>query len=170
MYKRAKKAKLGRKASHRSALMMNLLRSLFTNGYLTTTTIKAKALKGDTLRLFSKLSKADKLYIQRELTAILGNRKIVEKAVKYVSDGDPKIKVVKVGYRDGDMAQTSKVTLVGYIVKKAKRKLKKADKKEEKKEEKIEKKEEHIEKRTVGKVVKEVFTGRKERARTRSGL
>ncbi|MCC7289942.1 hypothetical protein IT417_01685 [bacterium] len=169
MVKGQKKLKLGRKASHKRALVRNLLRSLFTTGYLTTTTVKAKALRQEALRVLATL-KVGGINNLRSVSVTLGTRELVEKVVKYLNENEAKIKVLKIGFRDGDMAQTSRVTLVGYNVKKeAKKAEKKADDKKEKTETK--KSENRVADivKNVGKNVRNVVTP-KQRATSRSGL
>lgn len=170
MIKGQKKLKLGRKASHKNALVKNLLRSLVTNGYLTTTTIKAKALKEEILKLAGNYKKKGTLSSQRFTTMMLGKRELVEKLEKYLNDNELKVKIVKIGYRDGDKAQTSRVSLIGYNLKKElkKEKIEKKEIKETKEEVKIQK----VEKKglNIGKSIKDAVAPRTERSRTRSGL
>ncbi|MCK9368706.1 bL17 family ribosomal protein [Candidatus Dojkabacteria bacterium] len=168
MIKGQKKPKLGRKASHTRLLLRNLLRSLFTNGYLTTTTIKAKALRQEALLLLNSLKKAPTLVNVKKASVQLGSREMVEKIVKYVQGNEPTIKLVKIGYRDGDKAQTSRISVVGFIVKKAKA-VKKENKKDEKKAEVV-KEQPKVKAVGLGKAIKETFTGRRERSRSRSGI
>ena len=168
MIKGQKKPKLGRKASHTRLLLRNLLRSLFTNGYLTTTTIKAKALRQEALLLLNSLKKSPTLVNVKNASVQIGSREMVEKIVKYVKDNEPKIKLVKIGYRDGDKAQTSRISVIGYVVKKAKT-VKKEEKKEEIKKEVV-KEQPKVREEGLGKRIKETFTGRRERSRSRSGI
>ncbi len=135
MIKGQKKLKLGRKASHKRALVKNLIRSLFSNGYLTTTSIKAKALRAEALKLINDLKDSNAADL-RNAQIVLGSRELVTKAVEYIKSNTPAVKLLKVGFRPGDMAQTSRVSLVGFNTKKEE--IKKEDKKEVKKE-KIEK-------------------------------
>lgn len=170
MVKGQKKLKLGRKASHKRALVKNLLRSLFTYGYLTTTTVKAKALKMEASKLIHDLKNSNPSVLRR-ITSVLGDRKITEKAVKYLEKNEGLIKLLKIGYRDGDKAQTSRVTLVGFNTKKEqKTKVEKEDvKKEEKKEVKKTNRVVDVVK-SVSKKVSNVVTPKTQRANTRSGL
>lgn len=167
MVKGQKKLKLGRKASHKRALVKNLIRSLFENGYLTTTTIKAKALKQEGLKLINDLKNFNQA-VSRNAQIVLGNVELVKKATEYVQKNDAKIKILKIGFRDGDMAQTSRVTLVGFNTKKevaktVEKETKKDKTKEVKKTSKIRENVKNVTK-NLSSVVKT------ERARTRSGL
>lgn len=167
MVKRIKKAKLGRKASHKRLLVRNLLRSLFTNGYLTTTTIKAKALRDAALKLMNSLKKNSSLSALKAATVTVGGRELVEKIVKHVKANEPKLKLVKIGYRDGDKAETTRISIIGYSVKEEK---KTAEKKQTKKEEKKEVKQAVKGPRAQEKQVKGKLAIKRERSRTRSGL
>lgn len=169
MVKGQKKLKLGRKASHKNALLKNMVRSLFSNGYLTTTTIKAKALRMVGLKLLNDL-KENSATAKRRAQEVLGNKKLVEVAVEYLKNEKTGIKVLKVGFRPGDMAQTSRVSLIGFNTKTTK--SKKDDKKEESKEKEV-KSEGNRLVNTLNNVTKKVNTksiAKTERSRTRSGL
>ncbi len=166
MVKGQKKLKLGRKGSHKRALVKNLIRSLFENGYLTTTTIKAKALRQEGLKLLNDLKSANPATL-RNAQIVLGNVELLKKASEYVANNDAKIKLLKIGFRDGDMAQTSRVTLVGFNTKKEAIVV---DKKDEKKKERVEKTTNKV-RTNVAKVAKnQTSVVKTERARTRSGL
>lgn len=140
MYKRMKRNKLGRKKSHREALIRNLLRSLFEHNYVVTTTSKAKVLKQEATSLVQKgLGKKDDLVFARKLKVILGKDSLVKKYWEYLEKDDVGIGFVRVGYRDGDKSEMSRVFLLGLDKKKAP--SKKSKKEEEKeKDEKREKK------------------------------
>jgi large subunit ribosomal protein L17 len=167
MIKGQKKLKLGRKASHKRALVKNLLRSLFSNGYLTTTSIKAKALRAEALKLINDLKDSNAADL-RNAQIVLGTRELVTKAVEYIKSNTPAVKLLKVGFRPGDMAQTSRVSLVGFNTKKEE--IKKEDKKEVKKE-KIEKTNTVVNSvKNVTKKVTNVARVKTQRSTARSGL
>ncbi len=177
MNKRTSGAKLGRKKSGREALIRNQTRSLFSNGFLVTTTPKAKALKGEVESFLSKI-KEDSLETKRKMHTTLGNASLVEKASELVKKGETKVGIIKVGFRDGDNAETSKVTLLGFedlFGKKKKGKTSKTGKKEEKKKGETEFVEEKKDDKVLEKVdksklsIKDKFIN-KERARSRSGI
>jgi large subunit ribosomal protein L17 len=176
MYKRVKLKKLGRTRSHRDALIKNQLRSLFTVGYMTTTTIKAKSLKRNADRLIGKIKRAgNDMVLGRVLESDLGLRLLSDAAVKYARSGKAAVRMMKVGYRDGDNAQVSKVELVGYeaVKKPVKGKKKKTKSKEVKPETTTKEPEVHAKKakpKSLGASIREAFTGRQERARSRSGI
>lgn len=172
MFKRQGFKKLGKKASHRNAMSKNLLRSIFQSGYVTTTTPKAKMLKGEVESLISRVKKAEKsLNLYKYLETVLGNdRKLSEAVIKYTDDNGA-VKIVKTGYRAGDNAQKSKVELVGFKTEK-----KEVKAKAETKSAKAVTEPKKVEKRglknvlTGGKSVSKNVAVKKERARTRSGI
>lgn len=176
MYKRNKIKKLGRTRTHREALTKNQLRALFTTGYVKTTTVKAKSLKMNADKMIGRIRKAgNELVLIRELTSVLGTRNIVESAVKYAKAGKAATKIMKVGFRSGDNAQISKIELVGYepvkkTVTSKKRKAKEAKKTQTKTVEKSQIKQNRPNRKDLGSTIKEAFTGRQERARSRSGI
>ncbi|HRI05916.1 MAG TPA: L17 family ribosomal protein [Candidatus Dojkabacteria bacterium] len=170
MFKRQGFKKLGKKASHRNAMSKNLLRSIFQSGYVTTTTPKAKMLKGEVESLISRVKKADKgLNLYKYLETVMGNRKLSEAVINYV-EGNGIVKLVKVGYRAGDNAQKSKVELVGFKVEKKEAKSAKTEAK------KVVAEPKKVERRGLknvlggNKSVSKNVAVKKERSRTRSGI
>jgi large subunit ribosomal protein L17 len=170
MYKRVKRAKLGRKKSHRDALVSNLLRSLFDNNYVVTTTPKAKALKKEAMSIIQKgKGTKDELSFRRELQNILGKEDLVKKYFEYIKKDSAGVGFVRVGFRDGDNAEKSRVFLLG-LEKKGKKVVKK-----EEKEEKEAKHHEHDEHRKIEldvdkRVDKTAVIKKTERARSRAGI
>src|SRR5690606_32053424 len=104
---------------------------------------------------------------------VLGNRELAENAMSYAKGGNAVVKILKVGYRDGDNAQVSKVELVGYTLP-AKKQAGKSVKKS--KETKSEAKKVNVpakkqtQARSAGKKVAGTVTARRQRATSRSGL
>jgi large subunit ribosomal protein L17 len=143
MYKRIKRAKLGVKKSHRESLIDNLLRSLFDHNYVVTTTAKAKVLKQNAQSLIEVgKNKGESLDFTRKLNNILGKETIVEKYLEYIKKDNAGVGFVRVGFRDGDNAQMSRVYLLGLDKKKSVApKSKKEDTKKKEDIEKVEKKE-----------------------------
>ncbi len=174
MFKRQSFKKLGKKASHRNAMTKNLLRSIFQSGYLTTTTPKAKMLKGEVESIIRTINKSEKDHnLFKKLEAILGSRNVVEMAINYVGSTDRKVRIVKVGFRPGDNAEKSKIELMGYKSEASKKKVTKGDDKavaETKEVKKVEKKSGLRGLISGGKSVGKVATVKRERARSRSGL
>lgn len=181
MYKLAGRKQLGRKASHRRALVTNQLRSLFQNGHVSTTSSKALVLKANADSLLTKItSSKNELILTRDLALIFDNSKISKIAVDYANQSDTGVRIVKVGFRAGDNAEISKVTLMNFV--KQDKKKKAVAKKSEKK---VAVAEETKEAATVNPTVKTQEKGiggklaksfkskmpsSKERARSRSGL
>lgn len=171
MYKGVKKAKLGRKASNRKALMINQLRSLFESGHVVTTSPKAKVLKtnADSIIALGKKNKG-MLSLRRELAVTLKDEKLVKKFIEYVEKTEAGVRIVKIGFRKGDNGEKSRVELIG-MEKKTKKIVKKtAEKKEEVKEEKVAPKAK-VSKNILGKGIDKSATVKKTgRATSRSGL
>jgi len=173
MYKGVKKAKLGRKMAHRNALKNNLLRSLLDKGSVVTTTPRAKVLKSDIETLIGSTKKNNKeVSFIRKLQLVLGDEKLVKKFIDYISIEKTGVTLVKTGFRLGDNAEKTKVSLIGM------EKKKKVSKKEKGIDDKDEKKE-NIEVRKEGrrglfsrdkKVDTTTVIKNTERARTRAGL
>ena len=175
MNKRKSNAKLGRTKSHREALMRNQMSSLFTNGFLVTTTPKAKVLKQKTESFLHKIEN-DTLETKRLMYTILGKKELVKKAFEYSEKGEKKVSIVKISFRDGDSAETSKVTLIGFAKLFGKKKVTRKSKKESKKEEAVEdveRQKEQIEVKAKSEKkflnIKDRFV-KKERAKSRSGI
>lgn len=177
MRKGIQKKKLGRKRSHRKALVINQTRSLFGRGYIVTTSQKAKVLKGEVEGLLSKIGKQDELSRVRKLKKVFKNDSLIDSFNKYVKSGDSKVSIVKVGFRDGDNAELSKISLVGFSVPKSKsgsgsKVSSKSKKAKVDSSNETDSGEQH--EKTLGKNIKKrfkkTFGGNKERARSRSGL
>jgi len=119
MYKRVHIKKLGKKKAHRESMIRTQIRTLFSSGFIKTTTPKAKAVKSAAQSLLSNMdSKEISLDTTRKINRILGNKKLVEKAFKYVKNETYGVRIRKVGFRAGDNSEESKVELIGYDSKK----------------------------------------------------
>ncbi len=174
MYKRIKIKKLGRKKTHREALIMNQLRALFEAGYVRTTSPKANVLKSKAEALIAKYS--EDLVFRRKIGDILGTKELVDSYMKYAKKEIKGVKIIKVGFRAGDMSEVSRVELINFKEKKAK---KKTVQKEGKKKEALKKERKDDKRVGIGKkkdvqdvkisAVKNLKVS-KERARSRSGL
>ncbi len=113
MAKKGIRKKLGRRKAHREALKRNQLRSIFTYGYITTTTPKAKMLKSKVEEFLNGIGK-ETLEANRDMHAVLGKKDLVNNARKYIKEGEGKVRIVRIGFRDGDAAEISKLFLSGY--------------------------------------------------------
>ena len=172
MYKRVKRKKLGKKKAHRELMINNLLRSLFDNNYIVTTTPKAKVLKSEASSLIEKGKKyKDEVSFRRRLEVMLGDSDIVKKYKEYISKENAGVSFVRVGYRDGDNAEMSRVYLLGMDKKKKKTAKKKKDEtKEEKKKDKKGVDPKILEQEMDNKVDKTAVVKDTRRATSRSGL
>lgn len=111
-----KKKTLGRKKASKEALIRNLATSLVLYEKIQTTEAKAKVLRSYVEKLIT-LGKKNTLYARRQLLSKL----YVEQAVKKVLDElSPRYKerkggylrIVKLGYRQGDAAKIVRVEFV----------------------------------------------------------
>jgi len=178
MYKRKSIKKLGRTHSHRKALIKNLLRSILKSGYIQTSSVKAKVLRGELESIFNKVksSKDGDLSLIRELHTTLGDDSLIKKVMEIGKKDSAKITIKKVSFRIGDNTEISKVEIVGFKGK-PKSKKKGEEKEEEKKEEVSKEQEKEVIEQKKGilnlgrkSVSKKVEPMKRERVRTRSGL
>ncbi|KKP63908.1 MAG: 50S ribosomal protein L17 [candidate division WS6 bacterium GW2011_GWE1_34_7] len=176
MYKRNSIKKLGRKSSHRKALVKNLLRSIMQSGKVNTSSVKAKVLRGELTSVLSKAKNSDEkdISLKRDMLTIFGNKELVKKVFEIAKKESTKVSIKKVGFRAGDNTEMSLVEISGFKIKSKSKKQSKKEEKEEK-EEKVEIKKVEEKKRGIlnlgrKNVSKEVTTVKKERARSRSGL
>ena len=166
MYKRVRLKKLGRKKSHRESMIENQIRSIFSIGYVKTTSVKAGVLKSKIEKLMSDYS--EDLSFRRKIREVLGSKQLVENFVNYVKKENKGVKIVKLGFRPGDMSEVSRVELINFKEKKAKKEMPEEKKKEKKKDKTENKREIKREPMKVAKPEKVVVN--KERAKSRSGL
>ena len=116
MRHRNKGRQLSRTSSHREALLRNMATSLFRHGRISTTVAKAKELRPFAERLIT-LAKRGDLHSRR-----LAGRKIADQEVLFAlfSNIGPRFaerpggytRVLKVGHRAGDGAETAIIELV----------------------------------------------------------
>ena len=110
--------KLGRTASHRSALLNALTTSLLKHKRIRTTEAKAKEARTFIEKLITKAKKND-LHVRREVVALITDKDVVK---ELFSEIIPKIgerpggytRVVKLGNRNGDAAPMAILELVDY--------------------------------------------------------
>lgn len=111
-----KTPKLSRTATHRHALLANMAAALFLNSKITTTSPKAKALRPFVDRLIVK-AKDGSLHSRRQVAVYMPHKEALKKLFKEIA---PKMterssgfsRVVKAGFRRGDMAELSVVELL----------------------------------------------------------
>jgi large subunit ribosomal protein L17 len=109
-------AKLGRGASHRKAMLSNMMTSLFANERITTTQIRAKAL-GRTAEKVITFAKKGDVHARRQVLRVIADKQIVSKLFdelgpRYKSRNGGYTRVVKLGPRRGDGAFMSIIELV----------------------------------------------------------
>jgi large subunit ribosomal protein L17 len=123
--------KLNRTASHRKALLRNLVTSLFEHERVTTTEAKAKALRPLADKMIT-LAKRGDLHARRQVLSVLTKKSVVHKLFaeiggRYMEVGGGYISLVKGGVRKGDAAPLTIIQLVkpGEAVKQRKKTRKK---------------------------------------------
>ncbi|MFA5133586.1 MAG: 50S ribosomal protein L17 [Patescibacteria group bacterium] len=107
---------LGRKKAPKAALMRSMATSLVLYEKLKTTEVKAKVLKPYVERLVT-VAKKNTLHARRQLLAKLyvepAVKKIMEEiAPRYAERKGGYLRIVKLGYRQGDAAKTVKIEFV----------------------------------------------------------
>ena len=110
--------KLGRKSSHRKAMLANMAVSLFEHKKITTTSTKAKALKIFVEPLITK-SKNDSVHNRRlcfsKLRNKLGVKILFDEISKKVADRPGGYtRIIKLGNRLGDNASMAMIELVDF--------------------------------------------------------
>ena len=109
-------AKLGRTASHRKAMLSNMMTSLFAHERITTTQTRAKELKRTVERVITFAKQGD-LHARRRVLRVIEDKQVVAKLFdelgpRYKSRNGGYTRVVKLGPRRGDGAFMSIVELV----------------------------------------------------------
>lgn len=126
-------SQLGRPASHRRAMLANLVTQLFTHKKIRTTTAKAKALRPLAERLIG-FAKKGTLHARRLVLRIVRDQDVVRElfadiAPVYATRNGGYTRIVKLGRRSGDGAELAYVELVDFeSVRKEKKEKKKAEK------------------------------------------
>ena len=128
MRHRKKGNKLGRKSSHRKAMLSNMCSALILNEYQVTTLAKAKACKSLTDKVVSLAKKKD-LHSERKLKSMLKDELAVDKLVNVMADRYKDrtggyVRIFKLSPRKGDNAKMAKLAFVGAKMFKEKSKLK----------------------------------------------
>ena len=111
-----KVAKLGRTASHRKAMLSNMMTSLFANEPITTTQIRAQELKRSAEKMITFAKRGD-VHARRQVLRIIADKQVVAKLFdeigpRYKSRNGGYTRVVKMGPRRGDGAFMSIIELV----------------------------------------------------------
>jgi large subunit ribosomal protein L17 len=108
--------KLNRSASHRAALMRNLVTELLRRERISTTEAKAKELRGWADRMIT-WGKEGSLHARRQVLRVVRDRAVVRKlfetlAPRFRDRAGGYTRIVKIGWRKGDHAPLSVVELV----------------------------------------------------------
>jgi large subunit ribosomal protein L17 len=109
---------LGRTASHRKSLLSNMANSLILNKRIVTTVAKAKELRKYVEPLLTK-SKEDTTHNRRIVFSYLKNKESIkalfgEVSEKIASRNGGYTRIIKLGTRQGDAAETALIELVDY--------------------------------------------------------
>ena len=109
--------KLSRSASHRWALMRNMITSLLRDEKIKTTDAKAKELRRWADRVIT-LGKQGSLHARRQVLAVVQDKAVVRKlfdtiAPRFKDRPGGYTRIVKIGIRRGDAAPVSVIELVG---------------------------------------------------------
>lgn len=110
--------KLGRTASHRNAMLSNMVASVFEHKHIRTTTAKAKVARRMVDRMITH-AKKNTVAARRLVFDHLRRRDIVkilfdDIAPKYATRNGGYTRVLKLGRRQGDGAEIAILELVGY--------------------------------------------------------
>lgn len=109
---------LGRKASHRKALLSNMAISLIEHKRINTTVAKAKALRKYVEPLITK-AKTDTQHSRRVVFSYLNDKEIVAELFGTIADKVADrpggyTRIIKTGRRQGDGAETAMIELVDF--------------------------------------------------------
>ena len=126
--------KLGRNTEHRRALLRNLVTSLILEERIVTTGPKAKAARGIAEEMIT-LGKRGDLHARRQAASYFLKAAAVKKlfgdvAQRYVSRTGGYTRIVPLGWRKGDGADTAVLELVGteVLLKKAEKRAQRVEK------------------------------------------
>ena len=116
MRHRVLKYKLNRTTSHRKALLNNMALALIKHEQISTTLVKAKNLRPFVEKIIT-LAKKGSLSSRKKAFSILKNKKIIDKlftniAKRYEARKGGYIRILKNGFRYGDMAPLAVIELV----------------------------------------------------------
>lgn len=110
--------KLGRNASHRKAMLRNMVTSLLEHERIVTTVPKAKEARRVTEKMIT-LGKRGDLHARRQALAYIRSQSIVAKlfddlSEQYADRQGGYTRIIRTGNRNGDAAPMAIVELVGY--------------------------------------------------------
>lgn len=110
--------KLGRTASHRKAMLRNMVTSLFEHERIVTTVPKAKEARRVADKMIT-LAKRGDLHARRQAYAYIQSKDVVAKLFdeiheQYADRQGGYTRIIRTGIRQGDAAQMAILELVGY--------------------------------------------------------
>lgn len=115
---------LGRDSAHRKALFSNLIRDLYIHGRITTTDAKARAIRADAEKLITKAKHGiadggNRVHNQRMVVAYLRDQTVAKKvfdeiAPLFVDRNGGYTRIIKLGKRQGDVADMAIIELVAF--------------------------------------------------------
>jgi large subunit ribosomal protein L17 len=116
MRHRKARHKLSRDASHRKALLRNLVTELLRHGRITTTLAKAKAMQSPAEKMIT-LGKRGDLHARRQALSFVQSKDVVHKlfdtiAAQYAERPGGYTRILKTGQRQGDAAPMAIIELV----------------------------------------------------------
>lgn len=122
--------KLGRTASHRKAMLANMVTSLFIHKQIKTTEAKAKEARRLAERLITH-AKNDTTHTRRLVFSILRNKAIIkvlfeEIAPVYANRNGGYTRLIKLGYRPNDTSRMVLLQLVDFFTEETKKESKKS--------------------------------------------
>lgn len=108
--------KLGRETSHRKAMLRTLTTFLLEKGKIETTVARAKETQAQAEKMIT-LAKTNTLHTRRQALAYITKEDVVKKlfdeiAPKYAERQGGYTRIIKVGPRRGDAAETAIIELV----------------------------------------------------------
>ncbi|HEV8130375.1 MAG TPA: 50S ribosomal protein L17 [Acidobacteriota bacterium] len=109
--------KLGRTTSHRKALFRNLVTELIDKEHIVTTLYKAKEIRPITEKMIT-LGKRDTLHARRQALSFIKKKAVVYKlfgdiAPRFSDRSGGYTRIIRLGFRKGDSAETALIELLG---------------------------------------------------------
>ena len=117
MRHRRKGKKLGRTASHRKALMRNMVTEFLDKERIVTTISKAKALRPVAEKMIT-LGKRENLHARRRALSFIRRKEVVYKLFdeigpRFSERNGGYTRILRLGFRQGDQAEMALLELVG---------------------------------------------------------
>jgi len=108
--------KLGRKTSHRKAMLRAMVTYLMEHGRIETTVTRAKDVRSMAEKLIS-IAKSDSLHNKRQVFSYITKEAVAKKLIdeiapRYVSRSGGYTRIIRIGPRRGDAAEMAIIELV----------------------------------------------------------